>query len=75
MSDVQKQALSNSHTGKHLSEDIKIKISKNNVLSKKIMCVETGAVYDSIAEASRKCHVCNIGRCISGERKTAGGYH
>ena len=75
MSDIQKQALSNLHVGKHLSEDTKIKISNNNALSKKIMCVETGVVYDSIADASRKCHICNIGRCISGERKTAGGYH
>lgn len=41
---------------------------------KKIKCLETGVVYKSIAEATRKTGVGHIRQVIAGERKSAGGY-
>jgi len=42
-----------------------------------IMCVETGARYESVKDAARRTGVnrANIHGCLSGKRKTAGGYH
>ena len=44
---------------------------------KKVLCVETGIVYVSQAEASRATGIgsYNISNCITGKQKTAGGYH
>lgn len=45
--------------------------------SKKILCVETGRIFNSISEASRilEIDVSNIEKCLKGKRKTCGGYH
>lgn len=46
--------------------------------SKKIICVETGVVYDGIAEAKRQTGICHIDSACGGRkygRKTAGGFH
>lgn len=46
--------------------------------AKKVLCVETKIVYDSLTEAKvavnlkTHSHIC---QCCNGERKTAGGYH
>lgn len=44
---------------------------------KKVMCIETGEVFESITQASKKYNLeaGNIGRVCSGKRKTCGGYH
>ena len=44
---------------------------------KKIMCVETGEVFDAIVDAANKycINAGNIGRVCDGKRKTCGGYH
>ena len=49
----------------------------NNSLNKKIICIETGQIFDSINEASNwaKCSRINISNCLRGEQKTAMGYH
>ena len=46
-------------------------------LSKAVVCVETGEVYPSTHEASRKTGVNqrNICSCCNGKRQSAGGYH
>ena len=51
--------------------------SKNEKVSKKVICVETGVVYNSTREAERFLGVCHgsISDCCSGKRKTAGGFH
>ncbi len=56
---------------------IKIDILKNVGNSKKILCVETGIVYDSIKQASVDIGVdtSGISKVCSGTRKLAGGYH
>ena len=70
--------------GKHLSEDHKEKIRDTRkerdiqpVNKRRILCVETGVIYESTAEASRQLDVHNfaIRRVCYGQRKTAGGYH
>ena len=44
---------------------------------KKIVCVETGEVFDAIVDAANKycINAGNIGRVCEGKRKTCGGYH
>jgi len=76
---------SEAQKGKSLSEEHKRKISEANKgknlnrkdLSKKVLCVETGEVFESAHEASRKTGVDfgNISKVCLGKLKTAGGYH
>lgn len=42
---------------------------------KKVICIETGAVYNSLAEARRQTGAKNISACCVNERNTSGGYH
>lgn len=45
--------------------------------SKKVLCVETGEVFDSISDAYRKTGIyqSNISKVCLGKRKTTGGFH
>lgn len=62
--------------GKHLSEETREKM-RNAKPKKKVVCFETGIIYNSIMEAERKTGIAN--QCIIAvckhKRKTAGGYH
>ena len=44
---------------------------------KKIICVETGVIYDSIRDASDDINIdySSIGKAVKGTQETAGGYH
>lgn len=46
-------------------------------MSKKVICIETGIIYDSITFASESTGInrTGISKVVTGERKTAGGYH
>lgn len=46
-------------------------------MSKPVICLETGLKYFGLNEASRKTGIDsrNIGQCVLGRRKTAGGFH
>lgn len=46
-------------------------------ISKPVLCVETGIIYCSMMDASRKTNIpiANIHKVCNGSRKTAGGYH
>lgn len=46
-------------------------------LSKKVLCVETGVIYQSTQEIQRKIGLpqSNICLCCNGKQKTCGGYH
>lgn len=46
--------------------------SKHN---KKVICIETSEIYNSIKEANQKNHTTNIGKVCNGNRRTAGGKH
>lgn len=63
--------ISEAMKGKKLSEEHKRKISKT------VLCVETGMVFNSIMEAYRKTGINfrHISLVCNGIRKTAGGYH
>ena len=69
--------------GKSLTDEVKEKISisrkgklvgGDNPWAVKVICIDTGEVFDSISEASRKygINVPNITACCKGRRKTAG---
>lgn len=46
-------------------------------MAKRIRCIETGKIYDSIQQASRETGLNdgNIIKCCKGKAKTCGGYH
>lgn len=51
-------------------------ILKENSMKKrrKIICVETEQIFDSVKEAEEWCHG-HVAQCLRGRTKTAGGYH
>ena len=65
-SEEHKQNLSEALKGRQLSEEHKQK------LSKKVVCVITGKIFNSITEASNYYKCCNIYKCCIGVRKSAG---
>lgn len=74
---------SETQTGKEFSEERKKNISKsktgkctgrNNPHSKKVICVETGQVFETLKEASEWCGV-SIQNAVRKDSRTAGGYH
>ena len=52
-------------------------IGSTHIQSKKIMCIETGVIYNSIGEASRKTNITRTGiiNHLKGLSKSSGGYH
>lgn len=44
---------------------------------KKVRCIETDIIYESLSEAARQTGIClsSISKCCNGKRKTAGGFH
>lgn len=59
------------------SEARKGKFINRKDLSKKVLCVETGEIFESISDAYRKTGVCfqNISKVCLGKLNTTGGYH
>ena len=51
------------------------RISKSH--QKKVICVESGEIFNSITEASKAVDIdpSNISNCLAGRKKTAAGYH
>lgn len=92
ISDEKRAKISASHTGEirtpemrsRISETLKQRYKENEPLvgfgrqPKKILCVEVGKVFDSIAEAARCTGIKNksgISAAASGKMRTCGGYH
>lgn len=46
-------------------------------MKKKVLCIETGIIYESVTLASENTGInrTGISKVITGERNTAGGYH
>ena len=44
---------------------------------RKVLCVETSEIFDSISDASKKTHTSKTGisNCLNGRSKSSGGYH
>ena len=75
-----RKKLSKANLGKKHSDETKKKLSKSHkgLGSKRVLCIETGVVYDSIKDASAKNNIKghgHIGACCKGDRMTAGGLH
>lgn len=90
MSEEAKQKISKANKGKHLTEEHKQKISearkgdknpmygKIPVNARKVLCIETGQVFNSTVEAGKflgKKNGSKISACCRREQKTAYGYH
>ena len=81
--DSTKEKLRKSNLGKKLSLQTKIKLSKlrknkpNFKNRKKVICIETGIIYDGLISASKNTNIKigNIQSVCSGRTKTAGGLH
>ena len=78
---TQEEHISLHNKGRSHSEEAKRKIGKalknRKDQSKKVMCVETGEIFESVNEASRKTRIsiARISEVCNGKRKTTGGYH
>lgn len=74
-SEEAKRKISEARKGKKFSEEHKRKIGEAH--SKKVLCVETGDVFESAYDAQRKTGIFpnSISNVCNGKRKTAGGYH
>lgn len=89
----ERRKISEAITGRHLSEEHKQNISEfmkgrfvgrprpegSGRPSKRVICIETGEVFDSIADAARAKNMYqskwNISNVCKGNANTAGGYH
>ncbi len=75
--------ISQAHLGKKFTEDHKQKLSaakkgKPSSCRLKVLCIETGIIYECAGLASKalKLNIAgNIRQCCYGTRNTAGGYH
>ena len=78
LSQETKDKISESNRRRVYSEETKAKISKANKgkSMKRIMCVDTGVVYDGIVKAVESTGISYsaISHCCRGCQKTAGGY-
>jgi len=81
-SEETRRKLRESHLGKRQSEETRKKMSEaakglNHWGVKKVVCVETGEVFDYIKLAAKKYNISysNIVQVCKGKRKTAGGLH
>lgn len=76
-----KKKISEANKGRAMSDEAKEKISKtlreHHVLAKKVLCVETGEIFNSVRQAGEAYHIAHecIGRVCRGERKTAAKKH
>lgn len=75
-----RKKISISNTGKKQSEEHKRKNSESHkgLGAKRVVCVETGIIYESIKEAGNMNNIKghgHISACCAGNRKTCAGYH
>jgi group I intron endonuclease len=76
----QRAEASKRNTGKKYSAETKKKLSDmrrrgKHYQAKKVICLETGEIFDCIADATEKFKISKIGDVCNGKRSSAGGYH
>lgn len=62
-----KQKMRNAKQGKYNG--------KKNPNAHKVLCVETGKIFDTVQDACEWCGRKCVSQCCRGKQKTAGGYH
>lgn len=81
---LNQQKTASGYHWQYYSDELKLKENRKHLIdeigsghNKKIICVETGKIYNSIKEASKDIEIDNssIGKAIKGSQETAGGYH
>ena len=78
MSEESKNKISNANKGKHMSPNTEFKKGYSNISRmRKVICLETGKVYNSMTNASKETNIslANIQSVCLGKSKTAKGYH
>lgn len=78
ISEETKQKMSIANKGKHTSPKTEFKKGYTNInWRKKVICMETQKIYDSITDASKDTNISisNISTCCSGKTKTSGKFH
>ena len=76
-----KQKISQANKGRKMSNEVKEKISntlrQHHTLAKKVLCVETGEIFNSVRQAAEFYHISHqaISRVCRGERKITAGKH
>lgn len=75
-----KRKIALANTGKKHSEETKKKLSESHkgLGVRKVVCIETGIVYESVKEAGDMNNIKghgHISACCNGNRQTCGGYH
>ena len=72
LSEEHKKKIGEANKGKQLSEETKMKISEAK--NKKVICITTGEIFDSMKEASYHYNVAqsNMSKCCKGKRNYAG---
>ena len=69
-SEESKQKMSESQKGKHHSDESKLKMSEAK--NKKVVCITTGEIFNSIKEAENYYYIGGISKCCKGKLKSAG---
>lgn len=69
--------LRNKNRVKKKRDYLQRKANQNSYGQRRIMCVETGKIYDSISDAGRDCGVDRTGitSALIGRQRTSGGFH
>lgn len=77
MSEEQKEYRRILQTGKKHTEESKLKMSQNHHAKRKVVCVDTGEVFDSITIAAnaKGLNYRHISEVCTGKLKTTGGLH
>lgn len=77
MSEVHKGQFVSEHRKKIASEMCKKRVGVKNPMSKIVICIETGEIFNSMKEASIKMNINHKCICLvcKGKLKTAGKYH
>lgn len=72
-----KQKISEKNKGKHASVRTEFKKGHKPLNARKVLCIESDVVYDTIKKASEDTNVmaCHISQVCNGKRKSAGKLH
>lgn len=75
--DETRRKMSEAQKKRVITDETRKKMSESSNRKRKVLCVETGEIFDSIAKASEKYKASDthISCVCRGKRKTAGGYH